>query len=152
MNVRMGRKPTVRYRWKTDIAAKLASYAEVVYAAAMKVSDKAVAGVATASGLAGLLAAASCCVLPLALAGIGVGMSGLTTLVPLHAPLSAVALVAVIGGWFLYYRRKRACAAGENCSAPSPTTFALLAIATAFVMLSAAWPLIEAPLMRMVEP
>jgi mercuric ion transport protein len=116
----------------------------------MKFSDTTAAGVATASGLGGVIAAACCCVLPLALAGVGVGATGLARFGPLHAPLSAIALVAVIGGWFLHSRRKRACAAGMDCAPSSPVTLSLLIAASALVALSASWPFIEAPLMNML--
>jgi len=116
----------------------------------MKVSDTTAAGVATATGAGGVVAAACCCVLPLALAGVGVGATGLAKLGPLHAPFSAVALVAVITGWFLYSRRKRACAARADCAPPSSVTLSLLIAASAFVVLSASWPFIEARLVDML--
>ncbi len=114
----------------------------------MRVSDTAVAGVATASGVGGVIAAASCCVLPVALAGLSVGASGLAGFDWLHTPLSAIALLAVVGGWFLYFRRRRACAAGPDCAPPSPVTPSLLVAASILVVLSALWPFIEAPLTK----
>jgi mercuric ion transport protein len=104
----------------------------------MRFSGKAVAGVATSSGLGGVLAAACCCVLPLALASVGIGASGLARFGPLHTPLSAIALVAVIAGWLLYFRHK----------STSRLTLGLLIVASIFVVMSAVWYFIEDPLMR----
>ena len=106
-------------------------------------------GVVTGAG--GLFAAASCCVLPLALASVGVSAAGLASLGPLHTPLSALALLAMIAGWVLYARRRRACASGEGNNVPTTASFALLVIATLLVAAAAVWPLIEAPLMAAFE-
>jgi mercuric ion transport protein len=113
----------------------------------MTPSDKTAATVAALSGFGGVTAAVSCCVLPLALAGVGVGASGLASLGPLYHPLSAIALVAVIAGWYLHLKRRRLCATDVNCPPPSTSTFVLLIAASAFVALSAVWPFIERPLM-----
>ena len=102
-------------------------------------------------GFGGVGAAAACCVLPLALASIGIGASGLAALGPLHTPLSAIALVAVVAGWFFYLRKRRACAAGADCSPPASSTLSFLVAATAFVALSAIWPFIESALMSLFE-
>ena len=99
------------------------------------------------TGFAGVGAAAACCVLPLALASIGIGASSLAALGPLHAPLSGIALLAVSAGWFFYVRKRRACVADPECSRPATATLPLLVLASAFVVLSAIWPFIEAPLM-----
>lgn len=107
-----------------------------------------VAALAAVSGLGGVTAAASCCVLPLALASAGVGASAFAAVVPFQTPLSILAALAVVIGWFLYFRRKRACASG-TCEAPPATSTAwLLGVATLFIGLSAIWPWLEAPLMR----
>jgi len=113
--------------------------------------DQGLAALGAVTGIGGVGAAAACCVLPLALASVGVGATGLAALGPLHAPLSAIALLAIIGGWFFFVRRRRACAAGADCQPPAPSTLPLLSVATAFVALAAVWPFIEAPLMRLFE-
>jgi mercuric ion transport protein len=102
-------------------------------------------------GFGGVGAAAACCVLPLALASVGIGATGLAALGPLHTPLSAIAFLAVVAGWFFYLRKRRACLAGADCPPPARSTLALLAAATVFVALSALWPFIEAPLMALFE-
>lgn len=116
----------------------------------MKIPETTVAAIAAATGLGATTAGAACCVLPLMLAGIGVGAGTLAPMVPFHWPLSAVALVAVATGWFLYLRRRRACAVGVDCSPPSKAAFLLLIVASLLVVIAAAWPLIEAPLTKVV--
>ena len=114
----------------------------------MRLSDRNVAAFAVLSSFGGITAAAACCVLPLALAGLGVGAGGLAALGPLHTPLSAIAVVAVAAGWFLYLRRRRACTTAVECPPPFTATLVLLVVALKLVALSAVWPLIEAPLLR----
>ncbi|NJC05151.1 mercuric ion transport protein [Sphingomonas kaistensis] len=116
----------------------------------MKFSETTFAAIAAATGLGATTAGAACCVLPLMLAGVGVGAGALTPMVPFHWPLSVIALVAVATGWFLYLRRRRACAVGVDCAPPSKTTFLLLIVASLLVVIAAAWPFIEAPLTKVV--
>lgn len=117
----------------------------------MRLTEKRFAAVGAVIGFGGLFAGAAFCVLPLALASIGIGGGGLASLSTLHARLSAVALLAVAGGWYLYLKRERACTVDANCEPPARTTPAILALATALIILSGIWPLIEAPLMRSLE-
>ena len=113
----------------------------------MKLSEVTIAAVAAVLGAGGVTAVAACCVLPLALASVGIGASQLAPLVPLHTPLSAIALLAVAASWFFYVRRKRTCAADGDFAPPAKATPVLLVLASALVILSAAWSFIEAPLM-----
>lgn len=119
----------------------------------MKTPETGTAVVGTAAGVAALFSAAACCVLPLVFAALGLGAGGLAVFVPYHWPLTIASAVAVSIGWALYARKPRACAAGSDCasSAPRKPTLVLLSIATAAVVLSAAWPqFIEQPLMRLL--
>lgn len=111
-------------------------------------SDRGVAAVGTAGGFAALFSAAACCVLPLAFAAFGLGAGGLAAFVPYHWPLTIASALAVALGWALYFRKRRACVVDESCAvAPPRGTLVLLAIATAFVLLSAVWKtFLEAPL------
>ena len=117
----------------------------------MNKADSGLAAAGTAGGLGALTAAASCCVLPLALAGTGVTASTLAPLVPLRLPLSLLALLAILGGWFFLYRRTRACIVDPTCALPARSTFVMLAIASLFVLLSLAWPLFEASLVSALQ-
>ncbi|MCA1661696.1 MAG: hypothetical protein LC648_05880 [Novosphingobium sp.] len=112
--------------------------------------DTGVAAVGTLASLTALFSAAACCVLPLALAGLGIGAGGLSGFVPYRWPLTIAAAVAIAVGWALYLRRRRACIADANraTSAPSTATLAMLSIATVVVAVSALWGFIEQPLMR----
>lgn len=116
-------------------------------------AEKGVAALGTAGGFTALIAAAACCVLPLAFAAIGLGAGGLAFLVPFHWPLTIAAAVAVAAGWTFYARRRRACSRDESCTVAPPTkvTFWMLCLATAFVALSALWPAyFEQPLIRLL--
>ena len=123
-----------------------------------KGADRGVAALGALTSVGAVLAALACCVLPLGLAALGVGAglsSALKPLVPLHWPLSIVAMLAVASGWILYLRRRRmACAEGASCgvSPPSRATLILLCAATLLVVLSSLWPFIEPALMRLLEP
>ena len=111
--------------------------------------ERGIAALGTLTGFAALFSAAACCVLPLALAALGVGASGLAGMVPFHWPLTIAGGVAIAAGWLLYLRRRRACARVTTCAtAPSRGNLLLLIVATAFVLVSACWSFIEAPLMR----
>lgn len=112
--------------------------------------DRGVAAIGALTSVGALFSAAACCILPVALAAIGVGASGLTAFVPFHWPLTIAALVAVAAGWLIYARKRKACASDTACSAAPPTrsTLVLLCLATALVTISACWTFIEAPLMR----
>lgn len=76
----------------------------------------------TAGGILGALAASSCCVLPLALFGLGVGgawISHLTRLAP-YQPYFIAGTAGCLGfGYWLRYRaRRRGCTEGEACARP----------------------------------
>jgi len=79
----------------------------------------------TLGGVIGAVAAASCCVLPLALFALGVGgawIANLTRLAPYHPYFIAATLACLGGGYWLVYRSaKQACAEGEVCARPLPS-------------------------------
>ncbi|MFN3724672.1 MAG: hypothetical protein ACK4SZ_00050 [Allosphingosinicella sp.] len=114
-------------------------------------TDSGLATAAAVGSLGALTAAASCCVLPLALAGAGVSASAFASLVPLRLPLSLIALLAVLAGWFFLYRRTRSCVVDSACARPSRSTPVLLVAATLFVLLSLSWPLFEASLVSVLQ-
>lgn len=122
--------------------------------AAFEASDRGAAAVGTVAGAGALFSAAACCVLPLALAALGIGAGGLAAIVPFHWPMTIAAAVAVAVGWALYLRKRRACAADASCTtvaAPTRATLVMLSFATVFVALSALWPsYLEKPLMNLL--
>lgn len=113
-------------------------------------ADKGAAALGAVAGAAALLSAAACCVLPLALAAIGIGFAGLSPVVAYHWPLTIAAVVAVAAGWILQLRRRQACARAAGCSPapPAKSTVVLLWLATVLVVVSASWSIFEAPLLR----
>ncbi len=116
--------------------------------------EQGVAAAGTAAGASALFSADACCVLPLVLAGAGVGTGALGAVVPLHWPLTIASAAVIAVGWLLYWRRRRACASGGAACAGSPpsrATFVMLSLATLFVATSALWPgVFEQPLMRLL--
>ena len=92
----------------------------------------------TAGGLLGALAASSCCIVPLALFGLGVSgawIGNLTQLAP-YQPYFIAATVACLGGgyWLRYRSRKVACADGEACARPLPNQIVTIGLILATVL------------------
>jgi mercuric ion transport protein len=92
----------------------------------------------------GALALASCCVLPLALAVVGLGgawLAGLGGLLPYQPYLLAMAAAAVGAGWFVTLRRRASCKPESGCARRSPgwATFGALGLSTLLVVLAATW-------------
>ena len=100
-----------------------------------------------------VLAAASCCVLPLALAALGIGAglsSTFASLMPLRWPLTVLSILGLAAGWWSYARRRRACAADRSCTMPLPSraTPILLTVGTILTVIALLWDRLEAPLMK----
>ena len=78
----------------------------------------------TAGGVLGAIAASSCCILPLALFGLGVSgawIGNLTRLAPYQPYFIAATVVCLGAGYWLVHRsRKIACADGKACARPLP--------------------------------
>lgn len=111
-------------------------------------SERGVAAVGAVASLGALVSSAACCVLPLALAGAGLGAGTLAPMVPYRWPLTLVAAAALAAGWTLYLRQRRRCAASADCARPGRATPAILGAATLMTALAAAWKLFEQPLTR----
>jgi mercuric ion transport protein len=95
-----------------------------------------------AGGLLGALAASSCCILPLALFGLGVSgawIGNFTRLAP-YQPYFIVATLAFLGyGYWLVYRSStRACADGETCARPLPNRIVKTSLILATILVVAA--------------
>ena len=118
--------------------------------------DARLSALGTLAGFGAVLAAASCCVLPLALAALGVGAglsSTFAVLIPLRWPLTVLSLAGLAAGWWAYLRRRRACAADQSCTLPMPSrsTPVMLFAGTALTLIALAWDWFEAPLMKAVS-
>src|SRR5216683_6078334 len=91
-----------------------------------------------AGGILGALAASSCCVLPLALFGLGISgawIGSLTQLAPYQSYFIAATAACLGGGYWLVYRSaKRACAAGEACARPLPNRIVKTGLVSATVL------------------
>jgi mercuric ion transport protein len=95
-----------------------------------------------AGGLLGALAASSCCILPLALFGLGVSgawIGNFTRLAP-YQPYFIAATLAFLGyGYWLVCRSStRACADGESCARPLPRRIVKASLILATILVVAA--------------
>src|SRR5258706_3881184 len=87
--------------------------------------------------------AASCCVLPLVLGGLGAGavlFSVLEVLADYRTPILLVSTVLVAVAWLVYFRRRGA-----------RSTAVALIVASILVGVAASWNLFEAPLLTIVR-
>lgn len=95
-----------------------------------------------AGGLLGALAASSCCILPLALFGLGVSGAwiGNFTRLAAYQPYFLAATLAFLGyGYWLVYRSStRACADGEACARPLPNRIVKTSLILATILVVAA--------------
>lgn len=105
-------------------------------------SSESKAGVLAAGGLLGALAASTCCLLPLALFGVGVSgawIANLTALAPYQPVFLSLALACLLAGFWLAYRRPvAACLEGEACTRPTPRRAVRVALWLATGLVAAA--------------
>ena len=92
-------------------------------------------------GVLGALAASSCCLVPLALFGIGVGgawIGYLTRFAPYQPYFLGVAAVCLGLGYRLRYRSRRVvCAEDEMCGRPFPSRIVTMGFVVAGVLILA---------------
>ena len=93
-------------------------------------------------GVLGAVAASSCCIVPLALFGLGVSgawIANLTQLAPYQPYFVAATIACLAGGYWLRYRsRKIACADGDVCARPLPNRIATIGLIVATILVSGA--------------
>jgi mercuric ion transport protein len=103
-------------------------------------------GILTTAGLltgTGAVFSASCCVLPLALGGLGAGVSifaVLEAIADYRVPLLIASAFLVGIAWCVYFGRRGAI-----------STVVALSVATVFVGTAAAWDYLERPLLRVIR-
>jgi mercuric ion transport protein len=100
----------------------------------------ALAGLATS---AGAILAASCCVLPLVLGGLGAGagvFSTLETLADYQKPILIFSTCLMAVAWIVYFRRRGA-----------RSTTIVLAAASLLIVTAANWNALERPLLKIVR-
>lgn len=104
------------------------------------------AGILATAGLVtgtGAVFSASCCVLPLALGGLGVGASAFAVLEAIadyRTPLLIASAILVAVAWCIYFGRRGAIG-----------TAVALFVATALVGTAAAWDHLERPLLKIIR-
>jgi len=76
-----------------------------------------------AGGILGAIAASSCCIIPLILFSLGISgawIGNLTALAP-YKPIFITITLGFLGyGYWMVYRKPKACAEGETCARPLP--------------------------------
>lgn len=106
------------------------------------------------SSVGAVLAACSCCILPMALAGIGLSTglgSTVSHLGPLRWPLTGLSVLMLAVSWLVVIRdSQRKC----GCSTPTLSRWlrrpkiVMLIVASVFTLLAASWSAFEPALMR----
>jgi mercuric ion transport protein len=99
-------------------------------------------GLIAAGGVLGAIAASSCCILPLALFGLGitgVWIGNLAALTP-YQPIIVLITAGFLGyGYYLvHWKPKKACAEGTACARPRAHHLAKIALWVATVLVTAA--------------
>jgi mercuric ion transport protein len=99
--------------------------------------------IAALGGIVGALAASACCILPVALFGLGIGgawIGNLTQLAPYQPYFIAATLVFIGTGYWLVYRSSKVvCADGEACARPLPNRLVKIVLFAATIIVIAAW-------------
>ncbi|WP_346427315.1 MFS transporter permease [Caulobacter sp. 17J65-9] len=91
-----------------------------------------------------VLAWAACCVLPIALSLAGISIAGTALIAGQRTWLTLLALPVLAAGWWMVWRRRRACRADRSCPAPSRLSINLLVAASVLTLLALVWePMIE---------
>lgn len=99
---------------------------------------------AIATAGAAVLAWAACCVLPIALSVAGLSLAGTVWIAGQRSWLTYATVLVLGVGWWLVWRRRRACAADAACRPTSRLALGLLMVATVLTLAALAWrPLIE---------
>ena len=124
------------------MASQAETQATLARSEARRIGREGVQSLLTLGGIVGALAAASCCVVPLALFALGAGgawIANLTQFAPYHAYFVAATGICLGGGYWLVYRSAtRACAAGEVCARPLPNRIVKIGLVFATILVTAA--------------
>ncbi|SLN54719.1 MerT mercuric transport protein [Pseudoruegeria aquimaris] len=102
------------------------------------------ARLAAAGGILGAIAASTCCIIPLILFSLGVSgawVGNLTALEP-YKPIFITVTLGFLGyGYWMVYRKPKACAEGEACARPLPNRLVKTALwaSTVLVLIALLW-------------
>ncbi|MDP3747880.1 MAG: MFS transporter permease [Phenylobacterium sp.] len=114
--------------------------------------DSFVGWAAIGAAASAVLAWAACCVLPLALSLAGLGLGATAWIAGQRTWLTLAAATAIGLGWWLTWRRARACWKDGTCPPPSRFTVGLLNVATALILAALVWrPAIEPWLLTLLR-
>ncbi len=106
--------------------------------------DLALGWAALGAGALAVFAWAACCVLPLVLSIAGLSLAGAAVIAGQRTWFTVGAVVVLGAGWWMAWRRRRACAADAACAPPSRLMIGLLSAATVLTLVAFAWgPFIE---------
>lgn len=97
-----------------------------------------------AGGILGAIAASTCCIVPLILFSLGVSgawIGNLTALEPYKPFFIAMTVGFLAYGYWMVYRKPKACAEGETCARPLPNKLVKSALwgSTFLVILATFW-------------
>jgi mercuric ion transport protein len=108
------------------------------------VPDSRKAHMIAAGGFLGALAASTCCIIPLILFSLGISgawIGNLTALEP-YKPIFIVITLGFLGyGYWMVYRKPKACAEGETCARPLPSRLVKIALwaSTILIVIALFW-------------
>ncbi|MBA4793350.1 MAG: MFS transporter permease [Phenylobacterium sp.] len=106
--------------------------------------DAALSWSAVCAACLAVFAWAACCVLPMALAAAGLGLTGAAFVAGQRLWLTIGAALVLGAGWWRIGRRARACKIAGGCAPPSQLSVILLSLATALLVLAILWqPFVE---------
>ncbi|MCX8227918.1 MAG: mercuric transporter MerT family protein [Sulfitobacter sp.] len=97
-----------------------------------------------AGGILGAFAASTCCIVPLILFSLGISgawIGNLTALEP-YKPIFIVITLGFLGyGYWMVYRKPKACAAGDTCARPLPNRLvkSALWVSTFLIVIALFW-------------
>jgi mercuric ion transport protein len=92
-------------------------------------------------GLLAAVAASSCCLVPLALFGVGVGgawIGNLTRLASFQPYFLGLAGACLVAGYWRVWRARTACADGASCARPLPVRAQMTGLVVATILVVAA--------------
>lgn len=97
-----------------------------------------------AGGVLGALGASACCVVPLLLFSMGISGAWIGTLTSLavYKPIFIVITFGFLGyGYWLVYRKPKACADGDACARPLPNRLVKTALwgSTILILIATFW-------------
>ncbi len=106
--------------------------------------DRKTARLAAAGGVLGAIGASTCCIIPLILFSLGISgawVGNLTALEP-YKPIFIAVTFGFLGyGYWMVYRKPKACAEGKACARPLPNRLVKSALwgSTVLILIALFW-------------